>query len=137
MGQWGQAVGRCVRVIRGICAALAMDVPQGFCFGVIGGQIVIRDRPGGGNAAAMMINMVKVAFAKPVQGCTIKYSIAADIIVNIGTEASAFAIFPFFLGFVTFLDEDFFGVPVLRLDWHVIAALKNQDGFSRWRKALC
>ncbi len=119
-------VGRIVRQVVGIDAALAVHAPQLFSLFVIGRVVGIGQRPGRRQAVGVL-DVLEVALFHAHQGRAIEGGIAADPVIGVGDEGFVVLVEPLFLGAVAVLDEDGVRIPVLRFLRQVLAALQDQD----------
>src|SRR6478672_8434251 len=83
-----------------------------------------------------MDDFVEVAFAQAEESCAIYLAVAADPVMQRRTETSAVGVDPPLLGLIFSVYEYGLRVPVRFFARKVIAALKNEYTFARWREPL-
>src|SRR2546428_13844381 len=81
-----------------------------------------------------MADLAEVLPAHAQEGRAIEFRVAADEVVRPGVELLAVPVVPGFLDVVLSLDHDGPGVPVVLLARRVVAALQEEDLFSRRRQ---
>src|SRR3989441_5006123 len=79
--------------LRGVAAALPVHVVELLGFRVVGLELVVRDRPGGRDAA-VVADLSEVLFAKPEQCGAVELRVAPDPIVRVGVQLLAVPIVP-------------------------------------------
>jgi hypothetical protein len=128
-------VGRLVALLGRIDAALAVHLPMGLRFGIVGGEVSEPDRPGRRDAAGVL-HLIEVALAQPHQGGAVEARVAADEVIAVGRERVAVLVPPLVLGAVAVLDEHRLRIPVLRLARQVRPALQDEDLLAGRRQSL-
>src|SRR2546422_10204925 len=83
-----------------------------------------------------MTDLAEVLPAHAQQGRAVEFRVAADEVVRAGVELLAVPVVPGLLDVVLSLDHDGPGVPVVLLARHVVAALQEEDLFSRGRQPV-
>jgi hypothetical protein len=98
--------------------------------GVVRLQVLVRDRPGGRDAAVVS-DLAEVLLAEADQRGAVELGVPADEVVRAGVELLAVAIVPGLLDVVAVLDLDGARVPVLLLARDVAAPLEEEDALAR------
>ena len=118
-----------------VLAGLAVDEVEPLGLGVVGLEIGVGDRPGGGDAA-VVLDLLEVALAKAEQDAAVDLGVAADEVLGVRAERDAVLVIPALGGDVPLAAEDLLGVPVLGLAREVAAALEQEDLLARRREAV-
>src|SRR5437764_9779042 len=84
----------------------------------------------------MMPQLAKVFLAEPEQRCAVKLSVPAHVVVGVGMEVLAIFVEPRLFGVVVAFDIDELGVPIRFFARNIVAALEDEDSFSRWRQVI-
>src|SRR5712691_7323094 len=85
--------------IRRIFTSLPVDVIEPFRFQVVRFELIVRDGPGRRDSAEMA-NLSEIFFAEAEECGTVKFGIAADVVVGVRMERLAVFVAPIFLGLV-------------------------------------
>src|SRR5438552_16345897 len=121
--------------LRRIAAAEPVRLIEVLGLGVVRLQVVVRDRPGGRDAAVVG-DLSEVLLAEPDQRGAVELGVPADEVVRAGVELLAVAVVPGLLDVVAVLDLDGTRVPVLLLARDVAAPLEEEDALARGREAI-
>src|SRR6185503_12116210 len=103
---------------------------------VVALQVVVADRPRRRDSAVMLQD-AEILPAKAEERCAIEFRVAANIVVSVRMERLAFLVVPVFFGLVLAFEVDHRRIPVCFLARNKVAALQNQNPFSRRGKPIC
>src|SRR5207249_7047025 len=103
--------------------------------GVVALEILVADRPGGGDAA-VMADLAEVLLPHPDERRAVELRVPADVVVGAGVELPAVPVAPGLLDVVAALGDDRVRVPVLLLARDVVAPLEEQDALAGRREAI-
>src|SRR4030095_1204729 len=104
--------------------------------GVIGLHVFVGNGPGRGDAV-VVLELAEVLLAQTVERRTIHLSGATDKVVDAGLEGVTVFVMPEITGTIAFLDEHFFGAPVLGFAPEPVAAFEYEDALTRRRQVVC
>src|SRR5262249_21597198 len=110
----------------GVHPTLAVDVIELLGARVVGLHLVVADRPRRRHAPPVL-HLTEVLAAKPEQRGAVELGVAADPVVRVRMEGLAVAVAPDLLRLILPREVDRPRAPVVRLAWHVVAALEEQD----------
>src|SRR4051812_21105868 len=102
---------------------------------VIGGEILVGQRPGRRDPAVVM-DLAKVALPEPEEDPAVELRLSAYVVVLAGVEGLSSLVVPRLACLVLVAHEDRATVPVVGLAAQVVAALEQQDALSRGRKPV-
>ena len=99
---------------RWILAVVAVNLVVVLGLRVVRLELVVRDRPRGGDAV-VVLQLTEVPGAQPVEGGAVELRRPAHEVVDLRLERLALLVVPRVLGHVAVVDEHVLGQPVLRL----------------------
>src|SRR5512143_3046904 len=106
-----------------------------FGLGVVGLELVVRDRPGRRHAAVVP-ELAEVLAPEPEQRRAVELGVAAHPVVRVRVEILPLRVTPVLARLVATLDVHRPGAPVVGLTGYVVAALEEQDPLARGRQAV-
>jgi hypothetical protein len=129
-GEWARAwrLGR-------VFAGLAVDEVESLGLGVVRLEIGVGNWPGGGDAA-VVLDLLEVAFTKAQQDAGVDLGVAADEVLGVRAKRDAVLVIPALGCHIPLAAEDLFRLPVLELPREVAAALEQEDLLAGRREAV-
>jgi hypothetical protein len=125
---YGFVIERRIRIwssVRGfgwICANLTMNPVQPLCLVIIRRELMVGNRPCGGDASCMF-EFSKISFAKAQHCRPIHLAAAPHVVVGARTERLAGFVEPGLLGHISLFGENRVNVPILRFLRQVVSPL--------------
>lgn len=122
-GVWVRAAGQ---ALGGVFAVPSVHEIELLGLGVVRLQVLVADRPGGGDAV-VVAQLAEVLGAQSEERGAVELGVAADVVVDLRRELVAVLVVPELGSTVLALDEHRGGVPVVPLARQVAPALQDQD----------
>src|SRR5262249_10106281 len=132
-GEW---IGLALRRLSWVHATLAMDLIELLGAPVVGREVAVGERPGGGHAI-LVADFAEIPLAHPQQPGPVEFGIAADEVVYARMERAALLVVPGFLGLVLVVDENGLAIPVVVLPRQIAATLEQQDLLAGRGQLVC
>src|SRR6266851_5935900 len=114
-----------------VAAAFPVYMIKPLGLGVLGGEVLIGERPGRRHPVGMLHDY-KIALAQPQQHRAVHLGVAPDPVMDPGMERFSLLVVPGLACLVALAGEDRFGAPVFRLPRQVVATLQDQNALPRW-----
>src|SRR5919108_2530845 len=121
--------------LRRVLAALPVHEVEALGLRVVGLEVFVRERPGGGDSA-VVVDLAEVPLTQPEEDGAVDLRLAPDVVVLTGVERLPVLVEPRLVRLVLVADEYRAAVPVVRLAPQVIAALEDEDALAGGRQPV-
>ena len=129
------AVGGARRRLGGIAAPQPVHVVEVLGLGVVGLEVLVADRPRGGDAAVVP-HLAEVLLPHPEERRAVELGVPAHVVMGAGVKLPAVLVAPRLLDVVAALDDDGVRVPVRLLARDVAAPLEEEDALAGGGQAV-